>query len=161
MAELLQAKNYFTAAEIKTMNTKKGGTTIIVTPLVSKIAKGDRPLGVAVFTIISRRTMQKMKRCGYITAVADKKNVVTAALLADAMKEALAYGADVLVITGNDDNSRLRATGFGLGSAYTHAAMSSTQSNGGIGTGGFGWSRGSAGYEGRPWFQAFMFRAEK
>jgi hypothetical protein len=111
--------------------------------------------GTDTITIIFAKPAGKVKMVGNITAYATSKIATTAECLAEAALAAMNIGADTLFVTAEGFSKELSSFGWGIGLAWTRATISEDQRSGGVGSGGFGISGGSAGYKDKPWLQTF------
>ena len=155
---MLLFKKVWTRAELEAM---AGGRIKLVSKSLVPLKDKDSKKAEDTIEIIIKRPQYPVQQVGIIYV--SSKNVTTTSMevLATAALSALDMGAKTLFLTAEGYSRVIKAFGWGVGFSYSQAWIETAKNNqnsGGIGTGGFGFSGGEAGYKSKPWLQMFALK---
>jgi len=155
---MLLFKKVWTRAELEAM---AGGRIKINAKSLVPIKKKDEKAAEDTIEIIIKRPSYPVQQVGLIYVSSKNVDSTSMEVLAAAALSALDMGAKTLFLTAEGYSRVIKAFGWGVGFSYTQAWIETAKNNqnsGGVGSGGFGFSGGEAGYRSKPWIQMFALK---
>jgi len=155
---LLLYKKVWTRAELEQMTggSVKVNAKMLVPPKNKEEMSPDDTIEITI-----KKPEYPIDMVGYIEAKTKDADSNSMEVLAAGALAALDAGAKVLFLTAEGYSRIIKSSGWGIGLSYSHANIidgNGGQSQGWIGSGGFGYSSGEAGYKSKPWLQMFALK---